>query len=132
MNTVSNIRSLIDLVSQHELTSLDNTPIISIKAQSDNKDETIKRLIDYINELEQEQSGTIDDEDDHDPRDIPSPADDDERFLPPLQLSIELQKKLAGVQPKNTEEDSEDGHSPFLDAKTRKLVSHIYGDDPSS
>jgi hypothetical protein len=51
----------------------------------------------------------------HDPREVSSPIDDNEIFIPPLQQRIEMLKKLTGVEHKD-----------------REMMAHLDGDDPTT
>lgn len=87
--------------------------------------EFIRSLIDLIDSKKSKQSAeqpeikdtdihiTVGDR--HDPRDIESPLDGDEIFIPPLQQRIEMLKKLSGIEPDN-----------------KDLAVHLDSDDPTA
>lgn len=87
-----------------------------------NDQEFIRQLIDFIKSIDAKKAPSNDeDKEIHitvgsklDPRDIESPLDDDDVFIPPLQQRIEMLKKLSGI-----EQDNKDS------------MSFITGDDPT-
>lgn len=130
MNDVNFIRKIIDLLSNTDQTPQQISPqALSQQGASSDSSNFVGQLKDYIKKLDQPQDN---DSNIVDPRDVASPADGDTHFLPPLQLRIEMLKKLTGVEQKHQEQDAQDGSSPELDAQKRQILAHTDGDDPTA
>ena len=139
-NDASLIRQILDVITQHKsqevpMSNTPNTPAISI-GSTQSEIESPRQFKDYMSDAEKRiqlaQQSNYDDDNVVDPRDVANPADGTKHFLPPLQLRIEMLKKITGVQPKNSEEDAKDGSSPELDQRQREVLAHTDGDDPTA
>lgn len=66
-----------------------------------------------INVVAPDETEAVGNDDAVDPREIDSPVDDDETFVPPLQAHLEIMKKMAGIEAKNQNLIAPDPTNPF-------------------
>ena len=97
MQNAEFLRALIDYIDSIRDSVMAVAPVVEPEEVED--DEETPNIT--INVVAPDETGVADNDDAVDPREVDSPVDDDETFVPPLQAHLEIMKKMAGIEAKN-------------------------------
>lgn len=87
------IDSIRDSVMAPGAAPVAKTPEVAVRV--DPKKENAQNIVINVNSPQESPTPAVD------PREVNSPVDDDETFVPPLQAHLEIMKKMAGIPIKN-------------------------------